>query len=225
MVFCLAIGDKMVKTRPSQENGTGDAIAKHIRRLTSQMRVDLSGHTFVFPQRCACCNGAADRELTISASKSSGKRVIHTATNAWDVPYCSGCLSHVSAAESARTLAKLFTFISIISGLFLWFAVSPGAGFVVGTLGVVGTITLHSRQMAHAKAICCPDCVCVDRAMTYVGWHGSLHRFDVASSRFAADLMAANARKIVNLSPEARNMLGSMTAAAHAPRAARRYRN
>ncbi len=226
----LAIDGRKVEYLPLEEGPLPRALRGnrvHVGADFQKMRVDLSGHSFIFPASCACCNGAADQHLTIWASRSSGKRVIRTAANAWDVPYCSGCLAHVSAAESARSLAKVLTLASLAGGALLWFTVDQTIGLIVAILGLAGTVFLHSRQVANAKAGCCADCACVHRAIAYLGWHGTLHQFEVMSPRFAADLMAANARKLVNLSREARDILESRTATAspNAPRAPRRYRS
>jgi hypothetical protein len=70
------------------------------------MRVDLSGHTFVYPDECACCGGVPDRELTVWARRSRGTRVIHTETKLWDVPYCTARIEHIRA-EISRELQNV----------------------------------------------------------------------------------------------------------------------
>jgi hypothetical protein len=78
------------------------------------MQVDVSGHQFVFPTVCACCNGRADTELTVSTSKSTGKRVIRTSSNEWDIPYCKQCVLHVKAVESAKMLTWVLGAFSVV---------------------------------------------------------------------------------------------------------------
>ncbi|HWZ45504.1 MAG TPA: hypothetical protein VNW97_18665 [Candidatus Saccharimonadales bacterium] len=190
------------------------------------MRVDVSGHQFTFPPTCACCNSAADRQLTISASKSSGKRVIHTKTQVWDIPYCAHCLAHVGAADRAAGTAKLLTILSLLAAVFLWYLTSFYIALIFGILAIIGTAILHGKQMSNARAMCSPACMSVSRAIAYLGWHGTLHRFEVLSPNFARDFMAANQRKLVNLTPQARDLLASSGITAeplNKPRSARRY--
>lgn len=47
------------------------------------MQIDLSGNKFTFPHCCACCGGDPETSLTASASKSKGKKVVHTTTKSW----------------------------------------------------------------------------------------------------------------------------------------------
>ena len=112
------------------------AIPSHYAVL--QMRIDASGHNFVFPHKCACCGGAADTELGASATKSSGKRVVHTKTNVWDFPYRSRCVGHVMSAEGTRTVALILGIVSVSFGLFLGFVASATSGVMIGTLAIVG---------------------------------------------------------------------------------------
>ncbi len=189
------------------------------------MQIDLSGHSFVFPNQCACCNGPADAELTLSSSKSSGKKVVHTKTNIWDVPYCRRCLVHVAEAADARNVVTLIKVIAVVTGLLFWYfvslAVGIGAGFMVIFLGGV----LFYFQMKIAKSKCSRDCACVDRAIVYLGWQRTLHQFEVTSTQYALALMIANQRKLVNLSREARSLLESHCHTSNALRSARRYEN
>ncbi len=171
------------------------------------MRIDLSGQSFVFPDKCACCGGPADTELATSATKSSGKRVVHTKTNVWDFPYCGRCVGHVKSAEGARALAWIVGILSIVLGVVLGYAVNPANGIAVGMLGIVGMGFVYGSRMAQARGQCGAECVGVGRAMTYLGWHGTLHQFEVHSAVFARDFMIANQSKLVNLSAQAKNLL------------------
>jgi len=191
------------------------------------MRVDVSGHQFVFPTACVCCNGKADTELTVSASKSTGKRVIHTNTNAWDIPFCDRCVEHVKAAEAAVFLAWVLGVLSVVAAGVLWYFLTPFLGIPVGVAGLAGTGFLYNKLMADARAKCGPDCVCVEKAVKYLGWHGPLHKFWITSEDYALAFMVANQKKLVNLSQEATDLL---KASGHvprpsAPRAPRRFKS
>lgn len=189
------------------------------------MRLELSGHQFTFPTRCACCHASANAQLLVSASKSTGKRVVHTKTQVWDIPYCTRCLSHVKAAAQAATTAKTLTALSIIAALILCYITSSYLGLILGILGVAGTIMVHNQQLTKARQLCGPSCVSVRAAVAYLGWYGTLHQFEIGSRDFAREFMAANQRKLVNLSPQAQQVLaaGSPAPVQNAPRSPRRY--
>jgi hypothetical protein len=199
------------------------AIPSHYAVL--QMRIDASGHNFVFPHKCACCGGAADTELGASATKSSGKRVVHTKTNVWDFPYCSRCVGHVMSAEGTRTVALILGIVSVSFGLFLGFVASATSGVMIGTLAIVGTGFIYRRGMAKARARCGADCVCVGRAMAYLGWYGTLHQFEVSSPQYAHDFMKSNQSKLVNLSVQAKNLLAGSPSPKTDARTPRRYQS
>jgi len=172
------------------------------------MRIDVSGQRFIFPNECACCGSTADAQITVSASKQKGKRVIHTTTNTWNIPYCGNCLHHVNAASKASSVAQALVWVSFIGGVLMCFAnLYVGIGFCL--IGLIGTFVIHNNLMTQARAICTHECACVQRAMTYLGWHGTLHQFEIIPQRFAKAFMIANQNKLVNLSSDARNLLGS----------------
>jgi hypothetical protein len=173
------------------------------------VRVDLSGHNFVFPNECACCGAAPDGELTVSASRSWGSKVVHTETKSWDFPYCTGCIRHIRAVEAAGSLARLLTFLSILLAVLVGFGVGPYWGAAIGILAVVGTVVVYGKRLRQARAECGANCVDADKAIVYLGWYGTLHRFEIGSQHFARDFMTANQNKLVNLSSEARTLLSS----------------
>src|SRR5438105_2774861 len=126
------------------------------------MRIDLSGHKFTFPQQCACCGATPQVTFTASASRSTGKRVVHTTTKAWDFPYCIPCIGHVRKAKSAGTLATLIIVTSLIVAALSGFALDATIFAVfVGVAGIVGGSWVHQSLMKKAKAMCHPNCACV----------------------------------------------------------------
>jgi hypothetical protein len=191
------------------------------------MRIDVSGHSFVFPNRCACCSGTPSTSLPISASRSTGKRVVHTKTNVWDIPYCAQCIAHVKAAENTKLLAWALGIASVVIGVLMAFSNdSPAPGFVTGLIGLTLTVVVYRYGMTKARALCSAQCACVGKAVGYLGWHGTLHQFEVSSPSFARDFLTSNERKLVNLSNEARSLLASTGAIpkSNVPRSPRRYR-
>lgn len=173
------------------------------------MQVDVSGQRFVFPEMCACCGAPGDNSLAVSASKSTGKRVVHTKSYQWHIPYCTRCLIHISTSETAGTVVAVLIVISLVGGLWLAYGVEAYLGAAFGVVALVATLILGSKLNAKARAQCGSTCISVGRAFAYLGWHGTLHQFDITSQHYARDFMLVNQRKLVNLSPEAKNLLAS----------------
>jgi len=167
------------------------------------VRIDLSGNKFTFPQQCACCGESPETTLSASASKSTGKRVVHTTSKSWEFPYCTRCASHVRAAREAVTAITIIAIVSVIVALYLHFGVDQsGIGLFVALAGIGTAIYLHQVLMAKAKAMCSASCVTVKSAVGYVGWQGTCHMFEVLSSQYALAFMVANQSKLVNVSPQ-----------------------
>jgi len=132
------------------------------------MRVDVSGHLFVFPHDCACCGGTADAELSVSASRSRGSRIVHTEMKTWDVPYCSGCIKHIRNLDNVRLQLKLLAFFSLFLGLLIGFSLGSYWGAVAGMLALVATALLHRSRLRQLRAECSAgSCVSIDKAVEY----------------------------------------------------------
>ena len=167
------------------------------------MRTDLSGHKFTFPRQCACCGAMPETTLTASASRSKGKRVVHTTTKSWDFPYCTKCVLHVNAARLAVSVTVLIVIASFILAVYLWSSSDESLfGTLTAILGAGVSIGVYQNLMARAKAMCTPSCVCCKVSVGYLGWQGSCHMFEVTSSKFAVAFMVANQSKLVNVRPE-----------------------
>lgn len=140
------------------------------------------------------------------------------------VPYCTSCVKHVEAVERARLFARAFTFLSLLTGLLVGWSVAPYWGVAIGILAVVGTVAVHTQLMRFARSGCSGSCVDVYRAIAYLGWSGTLHKFEITSRQFAHGFMTANQRKLVNLTPEAMNLLSAEDSTlTRTSRSARRY--
>jgi|SRR5579884_732051 len=189
------------------------------------MRVDISGHKFVFPHQCACCSAMPQTTLTASASKSTGKRVIHTTSKSWDFPYCIHCVNHVRVANTATVTTTCTIVVTLIAASYLFFLGALAFGLILGIAGIVGGIFTYNLLMTEAKKMCGPNCTCVQSAVRYIGWYGSCHMFEIASSGYALAFMVANRNKLVNLRPEVLQWLqaNGYGVSPHQPQSARRY--
>ena len=190
------------------------------------MRVELSGIKFKFPNECPCCGGTPDSELLISASRSKGSRVVRTEVRAWNLPYCSRCVKHVGDVERARGQLKLLVLLSILLATFIAFKINPLLGVGIGIAALLGASIVYKRQLDRLSSGCSSaSCASIERTVDYLGWHGTLHQFEIRSVRFARNFMESNSGKLVNVSPEARNLLSASdeTSRPNAPRSASRF--
>lgn len=80
---------------------------------------------------------------------------------------------------------------------------SPTITLFVGSAALIAAGIINTRQNDKAKAICSPDCACIQTAVSYLGWDGSRHIFEIVSTTYANSFMVANLKKLVNVSPEA----------------------
>ena len=163
------------------------------------MRVQLSGKRFVFGRSCVCCGAAAETELAVSSTRTTGKRVVRTQTNTWKFPYCQSCVAHVAAWDSAGACGLIA--LAVIVGIALAF-VHPLLGVAVAGAGIVLAGRAAKQKRAAAQALCGPACTSAQRAVTYEGWSGTVETFEIASERYALQFMLGNREKLINVSPE-----------------------
>ncbi len=173
------------------------------------MRVDVSGRVFSFPQHCVCCGVEPDRRLRISASRSRGKRVVHTTTHYWDVPCCSRCIRHQDAWKQADTVLSGMVALGIALAIALVFSTGAGAGFVAFVLALVAGVALRVHGQRQARRQCASTCATPWPAARFTGWDGSFHCFEFDSRAYCTAFMTANSGKLVNVTPEARQLLAS----------------
>ncbi len=165
------------------------------------MTVELSGHKFIFPPECTCCGAVPETTLAASASRSVGKKVAHTTSKAWDFPYCARCAKHVRDSKHANTMATIVFVIVVILAIVVGFNTSATWGFLVLISAIAGGLAVKSSLMTAAKRGCVPNCSSVQSAVTYSGWQGTRHTFDIATATYATKFMIANQSKLVNVPP------------------------
>lgn len=177
------------------------------------MIVEVSGQRFTFPQQCACCGGTPNTSLSASHTKTSGKRVVKSRTWSWEFPYCTSCLAHVSAYSNAAVAGWLVAIAGIGGAVFSAF-IHEVLPYVIGVAALVAMVMAVSHLQGKARALCSPTCAVVTRAVSYVNWHGTAHTFDIVSRNYAALFMLSNAKKLLNLSTAAREVMNSYVSAA-----------
>lgn len=127
---------------------------------------------------------------------------------AWDIPYCCECRWHIKAMEHLPL--GFLSLASVSVALALWVAardvdIERGISAFALMLGASAVLCCCMFVFVRAKAH--RNCISLTRSVDYLGWHGSCHLFDFASTTYALQFMRANAGKLVNLSPAAMRLL------------------
>ncbi len=170
------------------------------------MRVDVSGRMFCFPRSCVCCGAEPDAQLRISASKSRGKRVVHTTTHWWDVPCCSRCLAHQHTWAQADTSFNAVLGLGAIFLVFLTFTTCAG-GLVAFSVALLIGLLVRGRGRRKALAQCSSACAAPTPTARFTGWDGSFHCFEFDSREYCGAFMVANSGKLVNVTPGGHQVL------------------
>lgn len=158
-------------------------------------RFQISANLLTWPSLCACCGGQADTKIRASASRTTGKRVQHTTTSSWEIPYCSQCIKHKEAYESAFK----WLLVGLLLGLVVWFFIaqisSTLIGFFIGIIVALLGILPYAKAKSEAEALMRPRCSSVTSTVKYVAWHGTVHTFIFASKSYLDLFLAANSSK------------------------------
>lgn len=168
------------------------------------MKVDVSAKLINIPRHCACCTGLPDVELRASASKKRGKTQL---TNSWSFPYCSQCASHIQRYKLAIGVL-IGGLVVAVAGMLFYSRLCA----MIALFGIGACILL----VGQARAMRGAACACTGAAVSYLGWHGTLHSFDFVSQVYAVQFMRANRGKLVNLTPSQHQMLGGAGSVASA---------
>jgi hypothetical protein len=173
-------------------------------------QISVSARLLSWPKCCACCGWASNTTHQAAFTRTTGKRVIRHDTRSWNVPYCRSCLSHVAAAGRARVLLSLAVGVGVVCGLIafgqFFGSQSPtGARVLLGVLalllgaaGCCGLAWLRSQALTVARRDARPSCPCLEIAVVYHGWSGSVHTFAFASHHYAESFAHLNRGKLVH---------------------------
>ena len=130
------------------------------------MRVAISAREIIIPRVCACCGGAAETTVDAAATRVSGRRVVRTTTKAWSFPYCNRCAHHVHLSREP-SFGVIFFLTLVTCGIYLYLAF---------------------RKREQARAATMAPCSSVEASAAYLGWHGTVHAFELGGGLFALEL-------------------------------------
>jgi hypothetical protein len=156
----------------------------------------ISARILSWPRNCACCGDTANVHIRAAASKTTGKRVQHTKTSWWEVPYCSACLAHKASYEAV----VWWLWGGLAAGVVAWILIAQAsssgmAGFIVGVIIAGSGVWPYSKARAAARAKMKPSCCTPTAAVRYLEWYGSFHTFVFESESYMDEFLAANGRK------------------------------
>jgi hypothetical protein len=183
------------------------------------MQVQVSARTISMPSKCPCCLEAAESSMSISASRTTGKRVVRTTTRGWNVPYCTVCCKH-SEVWDTRFHGFFLLLLAPIACTAVSMSSTPDAGGAT-FLGAVALATILGALIftstgGSARRLCKPTCVGPGRAASYQGWDGTIQSFDFNAPEYAKAFAELNRGKLVNVDP-ALGALLRVTSASVAP--------
>lgn len=162
-------------------------------------RLQVSAKILSWPRNCVCCMEEANAQFRAAASRTTGKRVQHTTTSWWDIPYCHACLAHKAKFDSAP-----WAFVPLaLLGIVVWIAVSvaaenQGIGVLLGLPIALLGIWPYRKALQNARSSLRPSCTAEKAAVQYVSWHGSFHTFTFTSRAYLDRFVAANGRKTMS---------------------------
>lgn len=133
------------------------------------------------PFECACCGATPDATLGVTATRTTGKRIVRTQSKSQQVPYCQQCLAHAAAMPTPWGVGAVF--MCIVTCL-LWIPVQ---------------LWIDSMQRRRAQELSKPECSVLNLAAAYLGWSGSVHEFVFARREFALTFILQNRKNVVNL--------------------------
>lgn len=170
--------------------------------------VEVSARQLFFPKLCACCAGSPDGIFQAMAIRTKGVRVVRTDTRWWDVPYCRACLRHIEYLNRSKRWWNRAILLLVLS--VGWISVSlffpkdivnlteyTPWGSIVFALAAVSYF-LGIRYHRRAMRATCATCACVEEAVVYAGWYGSIHTFLFDNREFADAIIRANEKKVVD---------------------------
>lgn len=162
-------------------------------------QLQVSAKILSWPRQCACCGGQANSELRAAASRTTGKRVQHTTTSWWHVPYCSSCLHHKAAYDGASKWSGWGLGGGVGAWVVLgWLTGSGWFGFIVAVALAAAGFWYQGKAQEEARKLMCATCAAPSDAVRYIGWHGTFHTFVFDSKGYLEDFVAANSRKTMS---------------------------
>jgi len=164
--------------------------------------VVVSARDIVAPNLCVCCGGPPDTALADAATRTWGKRVVHSQSRVAVFGICTRCDGHCRVLFPSWSNHLLWTCVVLFVA-----AVTHSFGVPVALLAVTWGVFVLGYLRARAELLRgrTTSCEAVDRPADYVRWYGTEHTFHFDSLRYArafADANHAAKKRVLGLDPD-----------------------
>ncbi len=148
-------------------------------------RVQISANNILLPHFCLCCGYQAEVGIVASASKSRGKRVVHTTTRAFEFRICQACKRH---CETEPDLTRHL----IVNGIIVIAMACTGL-FPLITLWFPFALAFYLWRKAAARAGRGQSCECMGAPVKMEGFYATEYTLWFDSGRYASAFAQVNA--------------------------------
>lgn len=165
-------------------------------------QLKISARIISWPKRCACCFSVTDTTLSVVHTRTWGKRVRHSESRGWKIPYCDSCIRHAHAHHISTVTRFLGWFLAVAAGLI---AVSAKEEpqvlipcLIIGVLLVMVCFSISLTHSAATKSSLTSGCCSREQSARFLGWDGTVQTFEFARPDYVALLRSANPGKCLD---------------------------
>ena len=171
----------------------------------SGLTVQVSARRFTVPFECPCCGAPPDSELRVPRAR--GAAVAADSASGLDVPYCSRCIRHAEAWDTAGVGSAAVLVVGVVALLVISLvAARPLLGLVALVASIPVALAVAGARRARAKAACTESCAGPGIALHYLGWNGTLTSLSFDSLTYAARFAEQNTGAVLE-TPQLRKLL------------------
>ncbi|MBV8757494.1 MAG: hypothetical protein JO257_09475 [Deltaproteobacteria bacterium] len=167
--------------------------------------VQVTGRRFAIPFECPCCGAPPDQELHLPRAR--GAHAAPDSAAALDVPYCSRCLRHAEAWDTAGVGSAFVLVLGVLACILISLVVArPLLGLIALLASIPIALVVAGARRRRAKAGCTESCASPGIALAYQGYNGTLTSIAFESLTYAARFAEHNTG-IVLETPQLRRLL------------------
>ncbi len=169
--------------------------------------VEVGGRRFLVPYECPCCGAAPDTELIVALTPTKERPVAAESACELGFAYCRKCVAHSLAWESSSNLETGVKVLGLLTAILVGLATHAVVGLLVFAAAVALAWWIGRTRRARAHAQAGPACAWPGVAVAYLGWSGNASSLYFESHVYAARLAEQNATKLVNVTPQLRQVM------------------
>ena len=171
----------------------------------SGLTVQVSARRFTIPFECPCCGSPPDAELRVPRAR--GAMAATDSATGLDVPYCSRCIRHAEAWDTAGVGSAAVLVVGVLAFVAIsLIAARPLLGLVALVASIPVALVVAGARRKRAKAACTEACASPGMALHYLGWNGTLTSLSFDSLTYAARFAEQNTGSVLE-TPQLRKLL------------------